>query len=196
MIQKVYRECGGQRMRTNLYFVSHAHSIYTEDELRRPLSERGVQDALMITEKLKGLGIDHVISSPYKRAVQTVNEISSFIGKEIEIVNDFRERKLSSHPVDNFPTAIRKVWEDENFSWEGGESNLAARKRGADVVSDVLTRHEGRNIVIGTHGNIMVLIMNHYDRKYDFHFWQQLQMPDVYCLSFEEFQLVEVERVF
>lgn len=36
-------------MTTNLYFVRHAHSTYTPDELGRPLSEKGIQDARMVT---------------------------------------------------------------------------------------------------------------------------------------------------
>ena len=30
---------------TNVYFVRHAHSIYTPEELERPLSKRGFEDA-------------------------------------------------------------------------------------------------------------------------------------------------------
>lgn len=45
------------------------------------------------------------------------------------------------------------------------------------------------------HSAYSVLIMNHFDRNYDFHFWQQLEMPDVYLLSFKGPELVEVERV-
>ena len=41
-------------MQTNLYFVRHAHSTYSSDELGRPLSERGLVDARKVTEILKG----------------------------------------------------------------------------------------------------------------------------------------------
>jgi 2,3-bisphosphoglycerate-dependent phosphoglycerate mutase len=50
-------------MITNLYFVRHAHSIYTPDELGRPLSERGLSDAKLVTERLRKESIDLVISS-------------------------------------------------------------------------------------------------------------------------------------
>lgn len=38
---------------TNVFLVRHAHSVYTPDELHRPLSERGVSDAKKVTEQLK-----------------------------------------------------------------------------------------------------------------------------------------------
>ncbi|WP_342778470.1 SixA phosphatase family protein [Paenibacillus sinopodophylli] len=73
---------------TNLYFVRHAHSVYTPDELKRPLSEQGVKDAKKVTELLMDFPIDYVISSPYKWAVQTVEGIAAYIGGQVEIVED------------------------------------------------------------------------------------------------------------
>lgn len=32
-------------MNTNIYLVRHGHSVYTSDELNRPLSEKGFRDA-------------------------------------------------------------------------------------------------------------------------------------------------------
>ena len=33
-----------------------------------------------------------------------------------------------------------------------------------------IKKYEGKNIVIGTHGNIMVLLMNYFNWKYDLSF--------------------------
>ena len=183
-------------MLTNLYFVRHAHSNFTLDELGRPLSERGFADANTVTVLLKRENIDHVISSPYRRAIQTVEGIAQFVNKEIDIVEDFKERLLSEKPVENFPKAIAKVWEDYDFSWEGGESGNIAQKRGVHATLQVLENNVGKNIVIGTHGNIMVLIMNYFDSNYGFEFWNELEMPDIYKLSFDQKKLVHVKRVW
>lgn len=182
-------------MATNLHFVRHAHSIYTPDELGRPLSEKGYADAIVTTSLLEDLQIDHVISSPYKRAIQTVEGIAKYIGKEIEIIEDFRERTLSEQPVNNFNEAISKVWADFDFSLDSGESSRVAQKRGVSATLQILETYKNQNVVIGTHGNIMVLIMNYFDPKYDVHFWEQLAMPDIYKLSFHEEQLMEVVRI-
>lgn len=183
-------------MRSNLYFVRHAHSIYTPEELTRTLSERGFSDAKKVNEILQKVNIDHVISSPYKRSIQTVEGIAKYIGKEIMVEEDFRERVLSERPVDDFDYAISRVWENYNFSFEGGESNENAQKRGVRITLQVLERFSTKNIVIGTHGNIMVLIMNYFDKKYDFNFWKQLDMPDIYKLSFDGTDLKEVIRLW
>ncbi|MFJ8067012.1 histidine phosphatase family protein [Psychrobacillus sp. NPDC096426] len=180
---------------TNLYFVRHAHSTYTPDEMERPLSERGMEDAKLITELLKLEKIDQVISSPFKRAIQTVEGVSEYIGKEIEIVDDFRERTLSEHPVADFNEAISKVWSNFDFSLDGGESNHVAQKRGVAATLHVLRKYKGQNVAIGTHGNIMVLIMNYFDQQCDVHFWRQLAMPDIYKLTFQETHLIDMRRI-
>ena len=74
-----------------------------------------------------------MVSSPYKRAIQTVEGIATYIEKEIEIENDFKERKLAAEPVKDFTRAITKVWENPSFSWDGGESNNVAQKRGVEI---------------------------------------------------------------
>lgn len=165
---------------TKLFFVRHAHSTYTSDEVNRPLSEQGSIDAKLVTELLKPKKIDVVVSSPYKRALQTVEEVAEYIDIGLEIIDGFKERTLTATPANNFNLAITKVWEDFNFSWEGGESNIVAQKRGVEATFNLLDKYKDKNVVIGTHGNIMVLIMNFFDNQYDFSFWENLDMPDIY----------------
>ncbi|MFC7686276.1 histidine phosphatase family protein [Ureibacillus sp. GCM10028918] len=181
---------------TNLYFVRHAHSTYTPDEINRPLSESGFIDAALVTKLLKKEEIDIVVSSPYKRAIQTVTGIAQFINAEVEIIDGFKERTLTTVPANDFTLAITKVWEDFNFSWEGGESNIVAQKRGVEATFKILEKYKGENVVIGAHGNIMTLIMNFFDRQYGFSFWQNLDMPDIYKLTFDGKVLRNVERIW
>ena len=46
--------------RTIIYFVRHAHSLYSQDEAGRPLSEKGMTDCEHITSMLKNAAIDKV----------------------------------------------------------------------------------------------------------------------------------------
>ncbi|MGE6755073.1 histidine phosphatase family protein [Rossellomorea sp. NPDC071047] len=181
---------------TQLYLVRHAHSEYTPEELTRPLSEKGMVEAEHVTELLKKEKIDAVCSSPYKRAVETVEGIAHYIDQEINIYEEIRERTLSSKPVQNFDEAISLVWEDPAFSLEGGESNLTAQKRGVQGIFKIIEEYNGKNVVIGTHGNIMVLIMSYFDPQYDIRFWRRLEMPDVYCLTFDDKNLKSVNRIW
>lgn len=171
-------------MNTDIYLVRHAHSVYTQDELNRPLSEKGLTDAGRISDILLNENIDYVLASPYRRAIQTVEGVAKNIGIDILIEEDLKERKISEIPVEDFNSALNKLWSDWDFSFDGGESNLEAQRRGINLLNKVLKKYAGKKIVMGTHGNIMVLIMNYFDSIYDFNFWKNLSMPDVYKLSF------------
>ncbi|EJQ43297.1 hypothetical protein IEE_03475 [Bacillus cereus BAG5X1-1] len=180
---------------TTIYFVRHAHSTYTKEERERPLSEKGWLDAQNITSLLKDEKIDVVISSPYERAIQTVEGIANANKLSIQLEEDLRERLLSKEPVQDFNDAIQNVWEDWTFAYEGGESNDVAQRRAVLCMQNIFKKYKGKNIVIGTHGNIMVLLMNYFDSKYDFQFWKTLHMPDVYKLTFNSDRLVSAERI-
>ncbi|TLS38310.1 histidine phosphatase family protein [Pseudalkalibacillus caeni] len=183
-------------MATNVYFVRHAHSTYTPDERKRPLSDRGYIDAKKVTELLADHPIEVIISSPYKRAFQTVEGLANRLGKEIKIVEEFKERTLSGEPVENFEAAIEKVWKEERFAFPGGESNLEAQAKGVRAFKQVLDEYAGKNIVIGTHGNIMVLIMKFFNPGFDVTFWKKLDMPDIYCLTFDNGKLAGHKRIW
>ncbi|MCF6411190.1 histidine phosphatase family protein [Pseudalkalibacillus salsuginis] len=180
---------------TSIYFVRHAHSVYSTDEYGRGLSERGKEDAGQVADRFKGEHIDVVFSSPYKRAIETVQGIADFKGLEVQTIENLKERKLAAHSVDYFDYAIQKVWAQPDYSFQGGESNIQAQKRAIPSISNLLRKYEGKGIVIGTHGNIMVLVMNHFDRKYNFDFWKRLTIPDIYKLTFEHERLVDVKRI-
>ncbi|CAM3535201.1 hypothetical protein EDM52_17855 [Brevibacillus invocatus] len=98
-------------MTTNLYFVRHAHSVYSPDEYHRPLSEQGLHDAQRVTEILKRENIDHVLSSPYRRAIQTVEGISDYLETEVVIMEDFKERVLADQQIAHFDEAVLKAVE-------------------------------------------------------------------------------------
>jgi 2,3-bisphosphoglycerate-dependent phosphoglycerate mutase len=183
-------------MITNIYFVRHADSSYTPEELNRPLSEKGIKDAKKVTELLSHENITKVISSPYKRAIQTVEGTANHFGLSISIDDGFRERKLAEGSIINFDEVILKYWENFDFSLPEGETGYFAQDRGVQSLKNVLCTYCGENIAIGTHGNIMVLIMNYYDKEYNYDFWQRLNMPDIYKLSFENEVLIDVKHIW
>lgn len=67
-------------METIIYFVRHAHSEFdSHNEESRELSEKGWRDTERVMNMLKGENIDVVYSSPYVRAIQTVQSIADFV---------------------------------------------------------------------------------------------------------------------
>lgn len=183
-------------METNIYLVRHAHSTYTEDEFNRPLSKRGYISEKELKNIFSKKSIDYVIASPYKRAIETVQGIADLNSKEIIIDERFKERILAKSSIENFEEIIMQAWMDFDFHLPEGESGSDAQKRGVEAIKDIVEMYKGKNIVIGTHGNIMALIMNYYDKKYDYLFWKRLNMPDIYELSFEDKELISINKIY
>ncbi|MFJ7919644.1 histidine phosphatase family protein [Lysinibacillus fusiformis] len=181
---------------TELYFVRHAHADYSEDEYHRPLSLNGIMDVERVTSLFNDQRIDAIYSSPYKRAIQTVQGIARYRDVPIQIVDALKERQLANGAMENFREALHRVWQEPSFAWAGGESNRQAMTRAVQSVQSIILSHPHDSMVIGTHGNIMVLMMQSFNSQYDYAFWQTLSMPDVYRLSFRELTLLEVERVW
>lgn len=175
---------------TTIYLVRHAHANYQPHEMR-PLSESGQKDAAMLISYLKDLSLDHAYSSPYTRAADTILPICKQKGLQIQFMEGFKERILSDQPLDDFEKAVAMLWKSPEFYFEGGESNQMAQRRVIKDFKKILMTHKDEQVIIGTHGNIMTLLMQFYDNAIDYHFWQQLKMPAVYRLTFEKMQLVE-----
>jgi 2,3-bisphosphoglycerate-dependent phosphoglycerate mutase len=182
-------------MDTIIYFIRHAHSVYSTDERQRPLSEKGKNDSRRIAAALQDIDMDMIFSSPYKRAVQTVEPLAGLLGKEIITIENLKERLLSDQPVEDFMKSVEKVWADVHFALPGGESNKMAQERAVKELLKLLYKHQGQKIAIGTHGNIMVLMMNYFDSNYGFGFWQELSMPDIWELVFRDKELRSAKLV-
>lgn len=176
-------------MLTTLYVVRHAHTIYTSDERNRTLSEKGYIDAKIVQALLADEKIDTYISSPYRRAWETIMHDAS-----IAVMDErLRERQVAADRVKDFQGAMDRLWSQEEYHFPGGESNKDARARGVDAFQDILASYPGKRVAIGTHGNLMALTMGHYDIQFDYTFWKQLPMPAIWKLTFDGQQYIHAE---
>jgi len=178
---------------TTVYFVRHAHSIYTNDEYNRPLSERGLHDAEKVTQPFEQIEIDAVYSSPYKRAIQTVEGIASLNGLSVKIIDALKERTLGNFPHHDFLQAMEQVWGNEDYSFEGGESNKVAQQRAIEAFLPLLDNDKEERIVVGTHGNIMSLILYYFDKSIGIEFWKSLNMPDIIQCDIQNQKIIDIK---
>ncbi|TDY01323.1 UNVERIFIED_CONTAM: 2,3-bisphosphoglycerate-dependent phosphoglycerate mutase [Lysinibacillus xylanilyticus] len=160
---------------TVIYFVRHAHSHFTADEYNRPLSDKGFEDRDRVTKLFKNKIIHTIYSSPYNRAVQTVEGIAQEHTLQINTIDSLKERILSTETILDFDAAIQQVWSHPNFAFEGGESNEIAMERAITTLHKIILAHPNDNIVIGTHGNVMALMFKYIDARYDYSFWKNFQ---------------------
>lgn len=183
---------------TNIYIVRHAKVDYIPDEYSRPLSEKGKKDVTKVTEALMDKNITRVLSSPYIRAVHTIEGIAYKNRLEIEAIDDFRERKVANNQIENIEDFISFTalqWEDFDYLIEGGESLNQVQTRGVKALYDVIHKYKDENIVISTHGTLLGVLLNHFDNRYDYSFWKAMKMPDIFHLVFEGKYLKLIENM-
>lgn len=66
-------------------------SKWDGDDVKRPLTKKGNRQADLIAGTLVGAGVDRIITSPYKRCVQTVEPIAKMSGASIETTDSLSE---------------------------------------------------------------------------------------------------------
>ncbi|HEY4391855.1 MAG TPA: histidine phosphatase family protein [Paenibacillus sp.] len=188
-------------MLTTIYMVRHAESPYTAGEERtRGLSTDGELKSRIVTELLKDEGIDMIVSSPYARAMLTVENLARQLNLTIETYEDLRERQFADDSYligdEQFMTQVQNMFSDPEYALPGGESSRVCQQRAVPVLFDLLEQHRGKKIAIGTHGNVMTLMMNYFDPSCGWDFFIETKKPDIYKMEFEGTRLVQVTRLW
>ncbi|MFW6036176.1 MAG: histidine phosphatase family protein [Halothermotrichaceae bacterium] len=186
-------------METNIYFIRHAESDFTpdDDNYIRPLTEKGKEDAERLIKYFSDINITKALSSPYHRAVHTIKGVAENKDLEIELIDDFRERNVADSYLDDeeFMSFVENQWNDFDYSMQGGESFNQVQERGIRALEEVIHQYAGENMIIGTHGTWLAVILNYFDERYDLEFWKTLKMPDAFQLKFIDCQLRHIERL-
>lgn len=165
---------------TELVFVRHGEQHIPDvrsgpigDTFDPPLSERGVQQAKAVGERLSVDRVDVVYASPLKRAFETGKEISRHHRMEPVVIDDLREVEIFREvPADkpavdylgqSLLAGIRermlreKKWDVYPYS----ESSFAFRKRTVNAIEAIIAENEGKRVVIACHGGVINAYIGH-----------------------------------
>lgn len=182
---------------TNIYFVRHAEPNYiNHDDLTRELSPKGQKDRELVTEFLADKQVDIVLSSPYKRAVDTVAHFASLRNLPITTINDFRERKVDSCWIDDFDAFTRRQWGDFNYKLTDGETLAETQKRNIVALQEVVEQHKGKTVAIGSHGTALSTIINHFVPLFGIEEFTRIKsiMPWIVHFAFLDSECVKIEE--
>ncbi|QAY66982.1 histidine phosphatase family protein [Paenibacillus protaetiae] len=167
----------------HIYIVRHCKAEGQEADA--PLTPAGMEQAELLARFLSNKKIDAIISSPFKRACQSVQPLSGRIGIGISVDERLQERMLSHPGRPEWRDMLRLTFDDLHLCYEGGESSYAAMERAACVVAEALNS-EKQHIVVVSHGNLIALLLKHFDSRIGFETWEAMSNPDVFHLSFRE----------
>lgn len=143
-----------------------------------PLNARGRQQAEAAATRLSERAADYrlsaeagresprLVSSDLLRCRQTAEPIARARDLAVEWVPGWRERHygvfqgLTRHDIRREHAELHSRWQarEPDFSLPGGESLRAFHARVASALTDLLTRHAGRTVVLVTHGGVLDIL--------------------------------------
>ena len=175
--------CLGDGPMKKLILIRHAQADGKHRD--SPLTNHGVNQAYRIAEYFmdQNLKIDQIISSPYMRALETIRPYAR--EKDINIKRDKRlsERVLSSEAVEDWLDAVETSFEDPDYALPGGESSSEALSRILEVIEAIKENDESETAVLVTHGNLLMILLAHFDKNYGFKQWRRLKKPDLFIIE-------------
>ncbi|MEM5018334.1 histidine phosphatase family protein [Metabacillus indicus] len=167
----------------HLYLVRHcqAHG----QEVSASLTEAGFQQAEKLVSFFEGKKIDRILSSPFRRALQTAEPLAA--ARELEVERDDRlaERVMSGTDIADWKDKLKETFADFTLSFDGGESNESGMKRVSLLLGDLLSAEEG-HIVLVSHGNLSALLLRYFEESYGYDHMMKMSNPDVFHIELND----------
>lgn len=171
------------------------------------LTEKGKQQARENAEALRDQKIDLIISSDFKRTIETANEAAGVLGisQENILPPDARIREIKTgifeeKPYAEYHQGLAKYTEGNwfNGSVPEGESLADIQKRVGDFIYDLDSKHQGKNILIVTHSTpawILFKVAGLTDSDSDFSYWFRTIHEDPFIGGFRKFSNAEIREL-
>lgn len=206
MIKEVYLIRHSKPLKVNN--DKNMDSLQIQNE-KQPLSIEGeniAREKLNIDE-LKD--IDKLYSSSYVRAISTAKYIAENNNIEINVINDFGERKFGINSWDELPdNFVEKQFLDENYKTEFGESQKEVRERTFNALMNVLKNDEEK-IAIVFHSTAMLFLIMTWCKvipsKEDFSykllfndeevFNGKIDYCEIFKLTFDDENLIDIKNI-
>jgi len=123
-----------------------------------------LQQVQALGKHLKEFSIDHVISSPLRRAQQTAAAIAQY--HDLEVTTSALIREWNCGLLDGVPAEVfrkkLKAFDGplSSFRPEEGETLLEVRQRAAQFLDELMARYQGETVVVCSHGDFMRALLS------------------------------------
>ena len=151
-----------------LYFVRHGETEWNREKriqgrLDSNLTETGIRDAYLLSEKLKSVPFKEVISSPSKRTVHTASILKNH--RSIPFRTDERLMEINLGPWQG--KTIEEIEKEDPeryhcyryqpslYTCNKGENFHNVKERLLNFLEDIEKKHNEGNVLIVTHGMVL-----------------------------------------
>jgi 2,3-bisphosphoglycerate-dependent phosphoglycerate mutase len=175
---------------TVLLLVRHAMpvtpTIDGPDEHHRPLTKVGHEQAVTLATALVGSGASRVVSSPYLRAIQTIEPTARALGLPVRPRDDLREWRSGLAPTPDWRARYEQSWTEPDLAIGTGETLADLTNRAKNTIRDLVTSiSPTATILAATHGTWIARALLALGLSIDYPFWLSMPMPATYTLTFD-----------
>jgi len=157
---------------TTLLLVRHGHTDAAGKRLtgRAPgvhLNELGRRQAERLVERLEGVRIDAIVSSPLERCRETAAPLAKARGRAVDVGRAWIEVGYGEWTGRSISQLRRtKLWRrvmfaPSNVRFPGGESLIEVQGRAVDATLDIAARHARGTVVVVSHADVIRLLVAH-----------------------------------
>jgi probable phosphoglycerate mutase len=158
---------------TTLFLIRHGLTAVTGSRLygRTPgigLDERGRRQAATLVERFRSVRLTALYSSPLERCVETVEPLATAQRVEVRTSDALVEMDAGDWTGRTLTSVRRtKLWKvvqrsPSRFRFPNGESFVDAEARVLDELERIRARHPRGRVAIGTHGDLVRMLVSHY----------------------------------
>ncbi|MBD3314072.1 histidine phosphatase family protein, partial [Candidatus Woesearchaeota archaeon] len=158
-----------------LIIVRHGETVenvtgISQGQTHGTLSDKGIEQARKVAQRLKDEKIDHAYSSDLGRARHTTEEIMKY-HQDVPVEYTAQLRELGKGELDGKPRKLREeaVKKSEvpfhEYKFEGGESLIEVRERMIDFFENLKKKHHNQTVLIVGHGGSLSCLFLHLENK-------------------------------
>jgi probable phosphoglycerate mutase len=131
------------------------------------LSAEGRSQAERLAERLSGVKLAAVYSSPFERCLETAEAFAAGRGLDVQILSDLGEVDYGEWTGRTFKALRRTaLWRrvhqvPSSASFPGGESLVAVSERAVRALDEIAASHPRRVVAAVSHGDVIRLMLAH-----------------------------------
>jgi probable phosphoglycerate mutase len=160
-----------------LILVRHGESesnvtrVFAINPEATPLTELGYRQAREAAQTIATeFCAERVVSSAYLRARETARVIAATLGVPLDVESNLNERDIGALQGCSYDSVLSAPGYDRTRPWawkpDGGESFEDVRARAAPVLDRLAEGHRDRDLVVVSHGGVMMALWAHVTREW------------------------------
>lgn len=161
-----------------IYLLRHCKATGQDDTAE--LTSEGLAAAKNIVPVLSELNIQEIHCSTMTRAIETVRPFANEYNLSINVTEVLKERILSNNPLEDWKKVLEASFLDFDYKLENAESSNEALDRILNLVNNL--DHDKQHLIV-SHGNLLSLLINKFDKQFGFVKSLNMKNPDLYQLD-------------